>query len=40
VHFALMHLFRLASYPAVGYMARYIGVPRTSSFAGIAVARS
>jgi MFS transporter, NRE family, putaive nickel resistance protein len=36
-HFALTHLFWLVTYPAVGYMARYIGAPRTFTVAGIAV---
>ncbi len=36
-HFALTHLFWLVTYPSVGYLARYIGAPRTFTFAGIAV---
>jgi NRE family putative nickel resistance protein-like MFS transporter len=37
-HFALTHLFWLATYPAVGYLARYVGVPRTFTMAGVVVA--
>lgn len=36
-HFALTHLFWLATYPAVGYLARYAGAPRTFTMAGVAV---
>ena len=37
-HFALTHLFWLGTYPAVGFMARSIGVPRTFTAAGIVAA--
>jgi MFS transporter, NRE family, putaive nickel resistance protein len=33
-HFALTHLFWLLTYPAVGYLARGIGTPRTFGLAG------
>jgi MFS transporter, NRE family, putaive nickel resistance protein len=36
-HFALTHLFWLVTYPAVGYLARYLGPARTFSIAGVAV---
>jgi MFS transporter, NRE family, putaive nickel resistance protein len=36
-HFALTHLFWLVTYPAVGYLARYAGTPRTFTWAGVAV---
>ncbi|MFL5579970.1 MAG: MFS transporter, partial [Gemmatimonadaceae bacterium] len=35
-HFALTHLFWLVTYPSVGYLARYVGAPRTFSIAGLA----
>lgn len=34
-HFALTHLFWLGTYPAVGYLARAVGVPRTFTLAGV-----
>jgi MFS transporter, NRE family, putaive nickel resistance protein len=34
-HFALTHLFWLATYPASGYLARAIGTPRTFAAAGV-----
>ena len=34
-HFALTHLFWLFTYPAVGYVAREIGPPRTFTAAGV-----
>lgn len=37
-HFALTHLFWLGTYPAVGYMARAVGVPRTFTAAGVVTA--
>jgi NRE family putative nickel resistance protein-like MFS transporter len=33
-HFALTHLFWLGTYPAVGYLARAVGVPVTFTMAG------
>ena len=33
-HFALTHLFWLATYPAVGFLARAVGVPLTFTLAG------
>ena len=36
-HFALTHLFWLATYPGVGYLARYAGTPRTFTWAGVVV---
>ena len=33
-HFALTHLFWLVTYPAVGYLSRYAGSPRTFTLAG------
>ena len=36
-HFALTHCFWLVTYPSVGYLARYVGAPRTFSLAGFAV---
>jgi NRE family putative nickel resistance protein-like MFS transporter len=37
-HFALTHLFWLVTYPAVGYLARYAGIPATFTMAGVMVA--
>lgn len=36
-HFALTHCFWLVTYPSVGYLARYVGAPRTFTLAGFAV---
>ena len=36
-HFALTHLFWLATYPSVGYLARFAGTPRTFTLFGAAV---